>query len=236
MARRELFLRPHIHLCATADLWVLLDVKKDRYLAIPRPKLALLSPWLHGWTDDIGPDSGDPFNGESEEGRLAAELLSRGVLCVDGQGAKAVRPDTFIAPKSSLPLRPPSLVSRVWRFAPVVRSCSCADDLLRCSPFELVVQRVSQRGSAAAHRFELAKAAALIETFNSARLWYPRAQLCVAASLALLEFLARYDLFPRWRFGITGDPLHAHCWLQYEDVVLNDTVEHVSRYIPIMQV
>ena len=33
--------------------------------------------------------------------------------------------------------------------------------------------------------------------------------------------------FPRWVFGVRARPFVAHCWVQYEDMVFNDTVEHV---------
>jgi hypothetical protein len=29
-------------------------------------------------------------------------------------------------------------------------------------------------------------------------------------------------------------PFHAHCWVQHEDAVVGDTVEHVSQFTPIM--
>ena len=59
---------------------------------------------------------------------------------------------------------------------------------------------------------------------------------CLHDSLALLEFLARHGIFPDWVFGVRARPFVAHCWVQYEDMVFNDTVEHVTGYIPIMVV
>jgi hypothetical protein len=52
----------------------------------------------------------------------------------------------------------------------------------------------------------------------------------------LLEYLAWYRIFPTWVFGVQTRPFAAHCWLQHENIVLNDTVEHVTRYTPIMTV
>jgi hypothetical protein len=59
---------------------------------------------------------------------------------------------------------------------------------------------------------------------------------CLHDSLALLEFLARYDIFPDWAFGVRARPFVAHCWVQHGDIVFNDTVEHVAGYTPIMVV
>jgi hypothetical protein len=59
---------------------------------------------------------------------------------------------------------------------------------------------------------------------------------CLHDSLAVLEFLARHELFPTWVFGVRARPFAAHCWVQHADIVLNDTFEHVSSYVPIMVV
>jgi hypothetical protein len=59
---------------------------------------------------------------------------------------------------------------------------------------------------------------------------------CLHDSLAVLEFLARHQLFPSWVFGVRARPFAAHCWVQHDGFVCNDTVEHVSGYVPIMVV
>jgi hypothetical protein len=53
-------------------------------------------------------------------------------------------------------------------------------------------------------------------------------------SLALLEFLAVYRFFPRIVFGVVADPFQAHCWLQDDAVVLNDDLERLGKYQPIL--
>jgi hypothetical protein len=57
---------------------------------------------------------------------------------------------------------------------------------------------------------------------------------CLFDALALSEFLAAYRIHPRWVFGVQARPFAAHCWLQLNGVVLNDTLDHVRRYAPIM--
>jgi hypothetical protein len=57
---------------------------------------------------------------------------------------------------------------------------------------------------------------------------------CLCNSLALLNFLATYGLFPAWVFGVRTGPFAAHCWLQAESHVLNDTLENICGYTPIM--
>jgi hypothetical protein len=72
--------------------------------------------------------------------------------------------------------------------------------------------------------------------FERLRLFYPRSYLCLFDSLALIHFLARFDVYPDWVFGVNADPFEAHCWVQAGNVVLNDTVARVSGFTPIMVV
>jgi hypothetical protein len=77
----------------------------------------------------------------------------------------------------------------------------------------------------------------LVESFIRFRVFaFSSRNECLFDSLALLEFLARYDIHPDWIFGVQTRPFAAHCWVQSDDVVFNDTVENVSVYTPIMVV
>jgi hypothetical protein len=63
-----------------------------------------------------------------------------------------------------------------------------------------------------------------------------RKHVCLYDSLALVEFLAHYRLFPQWVFGVMAEPFAAHCWVQQDDRVLNDSVDYVRGFTPIMVV
>jgi hypothetical protein len=74
----------------------------------------------------------------------------------------------------------------------------------------------------------------LVHTFLSLRPLYPREYLCLFDSLCLVHFLAQFGHFPQWIFGVKLEPFGAHCWVQSGDVVLNDTVEVIGQYTPIL--
>jgi len=103
-----------------------------------------------------------------------------------------------------------------------------------------VVQRVAQRKarySNANEPLDLERARRLIEAFDRMRVFlFSSRDECLHDSLAVIEFLARYRIFPSWVFGVRARPFAAHCWVQAADVVFNDTVEHVSTYVPIMAI
>ncbi len=61
----------------------------------------------------------------------------------------------------------------------------------------------------------------------------PRSGLCVPSSMLLLCYLRRHGIHAQWVFGVQTFPFEAHCWVEYDGVVLNDTLEHVCWYTPI---
>lgn len=66
--------------------------------------------------------------------------------------------------------------------------------------------------------------------FAAARPMVPLATCCLLDSLSLLRFLARRRLFAELVIGVTGEPFAAHCWVQAGDLVLNDTLGHVTAH------
>jgi hypothetical protein len=82
----------------------------------------------------------------------------------------------------------------------------------------------------------LEEARKLVGIFDRLRSLYPADYLCLFDSLALLEFLSRYKLFPSWVFAIRPAPWGAHCWVQDACTIFNDDPYNVLEYLPIMQV
>ena len=76
----------------------------------------------------------------------------------------------------------------------------------------------------------------LSASFNQLRRLVPIDTVCLLDSFALLGFLAGRGHFPQLVFGVRLNPFAAHCWVQQDDVVLNDAVERASTYTPILVV
>lgn len=70
--------------------------------------------------------------------------------------------------------------------------------------------------------------------FDSTALILGRADRCLARSLALLKVLRRSGVAAELVIGVRSDPFSAHAWVQREGVVLNDTLEQITNYTPIM--
>lgn len=78
------------------------------------------------------------------------------------------------------------------------------------------------------------EAAKAIMSFNSTGLALSAVDNCLVRSLALFRMLATFDIHPDLAIGVTASPFAAHAWLQIGDVVLNDSVDRVRRFVPIL--
>lgn len=59
---------------------------------------------------------------------------------------------------------------------------------------------------------------------------------CLPRSLAFQALARRRGLATSLVFGVKTAPFEAHCWVQDDDLVLNDTVERVRIFTPILVV
>lgn len=73
-----------------------------------------------------------------------------------------------------------------------------------------------------------------LRAFEHARILRSAAEKCLPRSIALALRLARDGLAAQVVIGVRTNPFGAHCWVQREDEVLNDSVEEVLRFTPIL--
>ncbi len=64
--------------------------------------------------------------------------------------------------------------------------------------------------------------------------WIPFQGECLFRSFLTVTALRRAGVDVTWMFGVQTWPFRAHCWLQIDDVVINDAAERVGGYSPIM--
>jgi hypothetical protein len=227
------FLSKKAYVCFDVRYCVVLDLARDRYLSIPRSDIDDLTPWLSGQNSE--PDRSCREMPE-RAARLAGEFVELGILTKDHRGAKRVQPIDLPSATRVLPMPTPFRLPALLLYTPqFLCSCSLADRRLRRDSLERTVCAfVNLTAHVEDADFDIDRAARLVAIFNKLRLFYPRPYLCLFDSLALLDFLVQHGLSPRWIFGVRSEPFEAHCWLQAHDVVLNDSIERVSSYLPIM--
>ena len=75
---------------------------------------------------------------------------------------------------------------------------------------------------------------AVVQRFHRWAPYAPFSGKCLLRSFVLLRHLRRHGHDPAWVFGVTTWPFGAHCWLQHDDVVLDDTCDRVALFRPIL--
>ncbi len=230
----------HVYVCVSDEHVVLLDLRQDRYFALEAAATAPLSGLVPGWPvrslDAPVAGSSDPEQAE----QIAAGLLEQGILTDEAAAGKDASPVRAARPAREL-LSPDAYkaghagAGTAWNLVAAAVSAKLA---LRFRAFESVVERYrARKRNAGGSQPDLERTRALVEAFFRLRVFiFSSRSECLFDSLTLLNFLARYRITADWVFGVQARPFAAHCWVQLDDIVFNDTVEHVSGYTPIMVV
>jgi len=231
------YLSPSAFVCSTKRHWFVLDVKANRYVCIDEMKIRAMSPYLSGLSGINDNVAAVPPPRDVQAS--IRELLNQEILVENVASGKPFLPCRNVTPTETIldrvfatPLTYFLLHAPAFYYA-----CIRADYELRHREFRQIVESV--RVDATSHgvggkRLNLGRAGRLIAIFNALRWTYPRPYICLFDCLALLRYLQLYRHQPDWVFGITEDPFMAHCWLQFNNVVLSDTVERAASYLPIM--
>jgi hypothetical protein len=227
-------LSEHVHACETGGVLVFLDLRHDLYFSLDRATSELFAPVLSG--QQIGRE----LDGESSRllERTVDVLLAQKLIAADGESdEQCYRVKLDRATRSLATARYSSLsnIPKRW-WVDFFSASTLAASKLRWWPIGRAVASIRDRRHTSASAADLEKTAELMAAYRSLRPLYPKPYVCLFDSLAALEFLARHQCFPHWVFAVKASPFGAHCWLQEDGAVLNDSVENVSAYTPIMVV
>ena len=214
-------LREDVFMARADGLVVFLDLGADRYFALNSAFSARLAPVIEA-------------KGEGADPETIRRLRRAGAAAEDdASGASDFSPTPWS----------PAIEGALPAHAEVAATASAAfcrwraeRELATHHLADIVRARRLAREQGAAeppYRTDLMKAASL---FVAARALRGGRDACLKEALALLYFLGRGGVRADWVFAVKGAPFAAHCWVQLGDVVLNDTVDNVGAYTPIMVV
>lgn len=209
---------PQVRLAIVDGDLVILDLAGDSYLCLARsdagPALDALA--------DTAFDAGDP---------ALAELIETGLLVeAPGQGAyippvrpraHAALPELPLSRTTELPAVLPDFLCTLWRSVRLMR------------------RRGARPWSSLAVRARCAPVTGeddvlvMVDRFRRLRCLVPRTGRCLVQSLMLIQFLRRRGVAAEWVFGVRTHPFEAHCWVEWNGIVLNDGIDHVGWYTPI---
>lgn len=228
-------LAPHVFPCVSGQHVVLMDLERDKYVAVvPAQRLAGR---IRGWPVAAAQASGAP-EADADAQTLLSRMLAHGMLVTDPRLGKPAVPVAIPRPERTLAEfafgeRPRARAADLLRFA---RSCLHAQLSLKLAPLQSIVSAVRERKA----RLGCAAGADLRErvlAFTRLRpLFYTVRSACLLDSLTLLHFLGADGIRPDWVFGVKTEPFDTHCWLQQDEVLLNDVPDRVRQYSPILVV
>ena len=209
-------LAPHVHLAVLGEDVVFLDVTADAYLCVP------------GGLDALSPTP-DRSALQVEDAETIKILTNSGLLGPDGEPRARALP--------ARPCRDLPAGAAPSDFADGLRLALAYCDYLihyRGRAFAAVLDYAGGRmPSSAADSAEILR---LAMVFDRWAVWLPLPSKCLARSFVLLRFLQRSGQAAQWVFGVRTWPFAAHCWLQLEEVVLDDFAERLAPYEPILAI
>ena len=240
METAPLFLSDHVYACTANNYLVFLDVNQDRYSCLDRASTRAILGRIAGlsFSGNLPTPPTDRQSVPAHE--VIDALLEKSLLTTDASGALSVARDRAPEVQRELTAAPNRTVPRmVTNLARAAWSARIVERQLRLQPLKDILQQIRRRRERLAYRNSRATVRSVSDVaaaFLSVRHLIPRERVCLFDSLAMLDFMFRHGVAPRLVFGVKMDPFAAHCWLQFDDLVLNDSVENVAVYSHIMTV
>ncbi|MCW3835023.1 lasso peptide biosynthesis B2 protein [Sphingomonas canadensis] len=212
----DLALRDGLSFCITSGEPVFLDLPADRYFC-------------------LGADTRDAFLGLIDgqtDPRAVDTLVELGLLV--RRAGYPIAPANVQSPIRSLvedagPLRLRHLPRAAYRTTRTAAG-------LRLRGLPRAVGRIRRRKARIAARAGTASAAEIARAHESLALITASLDKCLWRSLAIAHHLLDRRLSPDLVLGVHLRPFKAHCWVQLGDTLVNDRIETVRAFAPILVV
>jgi hypothetical protein len=238
------WLPSHVRGCSTASGTVLLDLHRNRYFGIGRRETNVLRSLAGNW--DCSETAFASFGSDVEPPpladavRIADKLVEAGLLSKNAPEPVAFTPQQVdlqslltsvgheIDRRSSIRLR---------HIITFLRACSWARRSVRSRTLFLVAEDVGRQKNAVTTPFDTERAIELVGIFRRLRPHtFTARDQCLFHALALVRFLASYDVHPTWVIGVRTKPWAAHSWVQQGTLLLDANPEEVCEYTPILAI
>lgn len=206
----------HLGVCEVDGRVLMLDLRRDRYFQMDPDSASALRLWRDG--------------AQGERIASVLPLIQRGLLVPCADRRAPTWPTTALPARSLVEAAAPTRRRLSLLVPEVAATLALTRWRLRRLGLEAAVNKV-RRDKPRPGTWD---PAAQVARFRSARRLVPLAPNCLTDSLALASFLSRRAVGWKLVFGVKLDPFAAHCWLQDDEVVLNDAEDSVTTFTPIM--
>jgi hypothetical protein len=220
-----LHLNAHVRACAAGDWAIFLNIKRNRYQAAPLTRLA----------DPQGRAlrAGAAIKTFRTDEALAAQLSALDLVCLDPL-AKDDR-SAIAGAIERAGIAKPRMHRERFRLIDITYALAWA----RRSVREGSLERMFAELNASRQRRQLMPPEQTVDTvwqyYQSRRIWFPAAYVCLFDSLAFAMFAIRRGVESQIVFGVRARPFAAHSWVEHSGRVINDAAEYCASYTPILR-
>lgn len=216
-----LSLRPGLTFCEIQHHLIFMDYEADRYFSLTGPARDILQKLL---------TSSDATYTETE----IAPLRAAGIIG-HGEGAKPLKPCQHAAAgrsildeedgPSRMAAQVPAIIVRLAAMRRTLKRQGLPTTLRRIK--ETTPLRVDVGSSTTGMR-------RLCAAYEASRRYYLPVDHCLIRALALYRHAQQRGHDARLVFGVQLHPFSAHSWVEQDDLILDDHVDHVRRFTPIL--
>ena len=216
-------LRAGVSFCEVSERLLFLDIVADRYFALENESERALRRLI-----------GQKQLDADALARVEA-LVRRGLLEVTSASDHTVAPCAPPpVPVSSLLDRPRQNESRTMTLLAVASAVASVRRLKRRPLRVNLAAAVADRTSAAST--DEASLSRIAAAFARAGHLVSTHDRCLAQSLAVMGMVSARGLWAQLVIGVMTGPFAAHCWVQSGSLLINDRVDRVRSYTPILVV
>lgn len=239
----KLFLHEHTHLCLVDDSVVFLNLYRNTYLTVPPATLSALARHLAGFSALLPSHHRIATLTDGTNADLEA-LVNRGILTASPNAGKFASPVALTPAARSLVSGARSATSDVTcasLVTPFLLSYCHVGLNIRGGRLDRMVTKLKARNARRTGR--TARVATpdrlqpVLASFRRLRTFsYTAHNGCLFNALVLARFLCHLDFAPTFVIGVRTKPFCAHAWVQLSDCVLDDRLESVHRFTPILAI
>ena len=200
--------------CVVDDRAIFLDVDGDRYFSLPSK---LNQAFVAGLTRP------EDVKDEDRE-----HLIRLGIVSDTSTGSSPVRPRLGAPAQAIEPDNPRRLL------VPAAIAQSRMRFRLRRWSFARVIRAEQHRHKADHARAKAFEPSRLYASFCALSAWFGEEDQCLARALAFRMIAMKRGHDATLVIGVKLDPFAAHCWIQDGERLLNDRLERVRLFTPIL--
>lgn len=221
-------LQPDVFFTRSENVFIFLDLRRDRYFRLSEAQSRVFEDALNG--DDAPRSNRDALQ------ELLNRLGREGIIRRRRPGDAPLAPCNGIRRDSSTldyPNRLPRQV-RIQHVPPFLWALVTSWVLTLARPLRANVAALRRRR--ARRRPPIGcRLDEILTTFHTLTpVFFSTHDKCLFRSLVLVRYLDLFGVPAAWVYGVKFDPFLAHCWVQESGRVLNDHLERVSEFDPIM--